>query len=42
MVRRGSNPCPTDCVSDALATEPHRLLCMHIFPCEYADNSGVT
>ena len=24
MSGRGSNPCPTACVSDALATEPHR------------------
>ena len=28
---RGSNPCPTDCVSDALATESHRQLKIYIY-----------
>ena len=35
-VGQGSNPCPTACVSDALATEPHRQISMvyiYIYMC---------
>ena len=42
MVWEGSNPCPTACVSDTLATEPHRqyiyiyiYIYLYIYSIEY-------